>query len=314
LNGLLVIDKPSGMTSHDVVDVVRHRFGTRKVGHAGTLDPPATGVLLVGLGKATRLLGFLGNLPKSYRAEFQFGLSTSTQDAEGEPLQERLCSFTQLQLEAEVAALTGEIEQVPPMVSAVKVGGRPLYKAAREGEEVDRPSRKVMVYEFRVERFEPESYLAEVFVQCSSGTYVRTLASDLGERLGCGGHVASLRRTAIGSFGEADTVSLDTLEREDREARGLSLRAAMRDFPSVTVDETQSEDVSHGRPLLSTPTPARERELPVMSLSRPGGRPPHEAGMTSGVPVAILNSEGDLLAVYRKSRTGLKPEAVLTGR
>jgi tRNA pseudouridine55 synthase len=311
MNGLLVIDKPAGMTSHDVVDAVRQHFGLRKVGHAGTLDPPATGVLLVGLGKATRLLGFLGNLAKVYRAEIQFGVTTSTQDAEGESVAERPCSFTAEQLAAEVGGFTGEIEQVPPMVSAVKIGGRPLYKAARRGEEVERPARRVTVYEFRVDDFDAERHRARVFIRCSSGTYVRTIAADLGERLGCGAHVSSLRRVSIGSFDEADAVALDHLERDDRSSHVLSLRAAMRDFPSITVDEGQSEDVSHGRPLSPDTMPAREKELPVMSMARPGGRPPHEAGMTSGVPVAVLNSAGELLAVYRKSRTGLRPEAVL---
>ena len=307
MEGLLVIDKPAGMTSHDVVDAVRRKFGTRKVGHAGTLDPPATGVLLVGLERATRLLGFLGNLPKSYRAEFQFGVTTSTEDAEGERLQERPCSFTEQELASEARALTGEIEQLPPMVSAVKVGGRPLYKAARRGEEVERPARRVNVYEFRVEEFDASTYRGTVLIRCSSGTYIRALASDLGERLGCGAHVSSLRRTSIGSFDEAGAVALDGLD----EANLLSLREAMRDFPSLAVDEAQSKDVSHGRALSPDVMPAREKELPVMSLARPGGRPPHEAGMTSGVPVAVLNSAGELIAVYRKSRTGLRPETVL---
>jgi tRNA pseudouridine55 synthase len=316
VNGLLVVDKPSGPTSHDVVYKIRKLSGISKVGHAGTLDPPATGILLIGLGKATRLLGFIQALPKAYAAEIQFGSATSTQDAEGEVLQERSCSFGQEQLEREMASLTGEIDQVPPMVSAVKVGGQPLYKAARKGEEVERAARPVMIYEFTLKNFDPDLYRAQVFVRCSSGTYVRTLAANLGEVLGCGAHLSSLRRVGIGSFEETASTRLDEFESGGRSAienHLLPPREAMRDFPSVTVDERQSEDVSHGRPLNDATVPTRERELAVIATPRPGDRPAHEAGMTAGVPVAIVNSAGELLAVYRRSRGGLKPEAVLTG-
>lgn len=313
MNGLLVVDKPAGPTSHDVVYKIRKLSGISKVGHAGTLDPPATGVLLVGLGKATRLLGFLQGLPKAYEATIQFGKATSTQDAEGDVLTERECSFSREQLETAMSGFAGEIDQVPPMVSAVKVDGQPLYKAARKGEEVERAPRRVMVYEFSLKDFDPDSYRADVFVRCSSGTYVRTLAADVGEQLGCGAHLASLRRVAIGSFKESSAVRLDTLQTEGVDTYLLPPSEAMRDFPSVTVDEQQSEDVSHGRPLLEAPVPTREKELAVIATPRTGDRPAHEAGMTAGVPVAIVNSAGELLAVYRRSRSGLKPEAVLIG-
>jgi tRNA pseudouridine55 synthase len=313
VNGLLVVDKPAGPTSHDVVYKIRKWSGISKVGHAGTLDPPATGVLLVGLGKATRLLGFLQGLPKSYESEIQFGTTTSTQDADGEGLSEAECSFTKEHLESAMSRFVGEIDQVPPMVSAVKVSGQPLYKAARRGEEIERAPRRVMVYEFSLKDFDSGSYRAGVLVRCSSGTYVRTLAADLGQQLGCGAHLASLRRVAIGSFEQSAAVRLDALEAEGVAKHLLPPREAMRDFPSVTVDERQSVDVSHGRPLVETPVPAREKELAVLATPRSGDRPAHEAGMTAGVPVAIVNSAGELLAVYRRSRGGLKPEAVLTG-
>lgn len=310
MNGLLVVDKPAGPTSHDIVNQIRRIFGTRKVGHAGTLDPPATGLMLVGLGKATRLLGFLQGLPKSYRAQVQFGTTTATQDADGEILQERGCLFTMQELAAAAGLHTGEIEQVPPMVSAVKVGGRPLYKAARAGEEVERSPRRVHVYELKVEEFDPDLYWAEIFVRCSSGTYVRTLAADIGETLGCGAHLASLRRTAVGSFTELEAVAVDSLRGESTET--LDLRTAMRDFPSVVVDSSGESDVAHGRPI-TLQQPARAGELPVLGRPRSGDRPPHETGMTSGVPVVVLNSNGELLAVYRQSPGGLKPAAVLVG-
>jgi tRNA pseudouridine55 synthase len=313
-SGVLVVDKPSGCTSHDVVHRIRRVFQTSKVGHSGTLDPAATGVLLVGVGKATRLLAFLQSLPKQYRARARFGVSTSTQDAEGEVVAEHLCNFEAADLDAVAKRFIGQIEQVPPMVSAVKVDGEPLYKAARRGEVVERQPRTVRVYALEVEEFDARQKVATIYVKCSSGTFVRTLASDIGDSLGCGAHLSALRRLSIGSFSESEAVPLAELEAmaADRaRARLLTLREAMRDFPVRTVKDQEVESVAHGRELAHAEPPRRAGELAVLSMRRPGDRPAHEAGMTAGIPVGILDPGGRLIAVYRKSAKGLKPAAVL---
>jgi tRNA pseudouridine55 synthase len=314
--GLLILDKPAGPTSHDVVERIRTLYGVQKVGHAGTLDPPATGVLLAGVGRATRILQFLQTLPKSYRAEVEFGVTTTTHDAAGEIVATRPCHFGRDQLEREAASLIGEIEQVPPMVSAVKIGGERLYRAARRGDEIERPARKVRVYQFDIESFDPNDFRASIFVRCSSGTYVRALAADLGDRLGCGAHLAGLRRVAVGSFDESESVSLEQLEGMPP-GRALEklvpMPGAMRDFPSITVAGSEEIAVRHGRPLDGQLPAARERELPVLAKPRIGEAPAHKAGMTAGIPVAVLSRSGELLAVYRRSRGGLRPAAVLAG-
>jgi tRNA pseudouridine55 synthase len=290
-DGLLVVDKHAGPTSHDVVNRLRRLFATKRVGHAGTLDPPATGILLVGLGRATRILQFLQALPKTYRAEVAFGATTSTQDATGRVLEERPCGFGLDDLRAAAASMVGEIRQVPPMVSAVRVGGERLYQAARRGEEVERPARAVTVYGLDVASFDRAAWEATLEVRCSSGTYVRTLAADIGELLGCGAHLKALRRTSIGSLGEADAVTvaqLEAMEPAGRRAAVLPMGAAMRDYESVTVSGDDLQAVGHGR-----------------SLGDP------DPGGTEGPPVAVLDPGGRLLAVYRRHGEGLRPAAVL---
>jgi tRNA pseudouridine55 synthase len=291
--GILVVDKAAGPTSHDVVSRVRRLFGTRKVGHAGTLDPPATGVLLVGLGRATRLLRFLQSLEKAYDATVVFGASTSTQDATGQVVERRRCAFTEEELRAATQEFVGDIEQIPPMVSAVKVGGEPLYRAARRGEVVERAARPVRVYELAVAAFDPGAYTAAIHLRCSSGTYVRTLAADLGERLACGAHVRSLRRVAIGSFTASQAVLLDDLEpagMAERLAHVVPMAAALRDFPSVSVEGADLDGVRNGRPLdLAGDDPARDE----------------------GGPVAVLDPDGVLVAVYEAIDGRLRPAAVL---
>jgi tRNA pseudouridine55 synthase len=287
--GVLVVDKPAGPTSHDVVDRVRRLYSTRRVGHAGTLDPPATGVLVVGLGRATRILQFLQALPKAYEAVVAFGATTTTLDGTGEVVDRRPCSFTRADLGAAAAGMVGELSQVPPMVSAVKVGGERLYVAARRGEEVERPARAVTVYGLDVTAFDPGSWTAGLRVRCSSGTYVRSLAADLGERLGCGAHVRTLRRCSVGSLGEADAVSPERLEAMDDAGRReavLPMAAAMRDFERVVVSERELDAVAHGRPL---------------PLEGPSG----------GGPVPLLDPSGRLVAVYRRRDGRLSPAAVL---
>lgn len=323
LSGLLVVDKPSGCTSHDVVARIRRVYGMKKVGHAGTLDPSATGVLLVGLGKATRLLTYLQGMPKEYRAVAQFGISTSSQDADGDVIAERPSELTFAQVDSAAEAFRGEITQLPPMVSAVKVDGERLYKAARRGEDVMRPQRTVRVYAMNIESLDPETQQATIYVKCSSGTYIRTLASDLGDSLHTGAHVANLRRLAIGTFRESEAVALAELESMGNEgalARVMTMSAAMRDFPQRTVTDQEREDVSHGKELAPPQeAPVRLGELSVMSVKKEspqpvsrGDRPAHEVGMTTGIPIGILDPAGELIAVYRKSpKGGMKPEAVL---
>lgn len=316
ISGLLVVNKPSGCTSHDVVARVRRIYGMKKVGHAGTLDPSATGVLLVGLGKATRLLTYLQGSPKEYRATVQFGVSTSSQDADGDVIAERPSELTFAKVDGAAQAFWGEITQLPPMVSAVKVGGERLYKAARRGEDVMRPQRTVRIYALNIESFDQQTQQAIIFVKCSSGTYIRTLASDLGDALHTGAHIHSLRRLAIGTFRDAEAISLPELEAMGSVGaleRVMSMSAAMRDFPQRTVTDQEREDVSHGKELAPPQeAPRRLGELSVMSVKKPGDRPAHEVGMTTGVPIGILDPAGELIAVYRKSpKGGMKPEAVL---
>jgi tRNA pseudouridine55 synthase len=282
IHGLVVVDKPAGVTSHDVVGMVRRQLGERRVGHAGTLDPGATGVLLVGVGGATRLLRFLTALGKTYTAEVVLGAETTTLDDSGDVTATHDMSGVTLDQVREVVTtqLTGPIMQVPPMVSAVKVGGRRLHELAREGIEVDRQPRPVTVHRFDVEpTADPLVYRIDVV--CSSGTYIRTLAADLGSRLGGGGHLRHLRRTASGSFHEALAVAPEAVDR----SRLLSPAEALRDYPPVEVDPVTEARVRHGAIL-----PAWEG---------------------SG-PWAVHSEGGDLLAMYeRLDGSSAKPAVVL---
>jgi tRNA pseudouridine55 synthase len=286
--GLVVVDKEAGWTSHDVVARCRGIFGQRRVGHAGTLDPDATGVLLVGLGRATRLLRFLTALPKTYTTDIVLGSSTSTLDASGEVLETfDMSGVTPESVQAAADALTGEIEQVPPMVSAVKVGGRRLHELARQGVEVERAARPVTVYRFTTEPdvTRPGVYRAEI--QCSSGTYIRVLAQDLGTALGGGAHVANLRRTRIGSFGDNDMRPLDGLGPDDV----LTPAEAMRDLEQVQVDVVAAASIRTGLPLDRVPL-----------------------GATGDGPWAMLDEDGELLAVYEATGTDrIRPAVVLAG-
>jgi tRNA pseudouridine55 synthase len=242
-DGLVVVDKPAGWTSHDVVARCRKIFGQKRVGHSGTLDPDATGVLLVGLGRVTRLLRFLTAMPKSYAGEIVLGTATNTLDASGEVVGTYdMAGVTLDEVRAAAARFVGDIEQVPPMVSAVKIDGQRLHQLARKGEEVERPPRPVTVTRFDIEPT-GDSLVFGLEVDCSSGTYVRTLAADVGAALGGGAHLRNLRRTAIGSFGLGEAVPLDDLDAHDV----LPAAAAMRDYPSATIDDEELVAVSHGR-------------------------------------------------------------------
>ena len=269
-DGYVLIDKPAGWTSHDVVARCRRLIGTRRIGHAGTLDPDATGVLVVGVGRATRLLRFATLLSKSYVGEIVLGVATSTLDAAGEVTERVDMSGVDLDAVRQAAlSLTGRIEQIPPMVSAVKVAGRRLHELARQGVEVERAPRPVEVMRFDV--FETgETDVFRVLVDCSSGTYVRVLAADLGERLGGVAHLRALRRVAVGSFRDGDTIALDTVSPETV----LAPAGLVRDLPSATISAEVLEAVSHGKVL--------DRAT---------------VGVAGEGPWALLDERGDLVAV-----------------
>jgi tRNA pseudouridine55 synthase len=251
--GLVVVDKPKGMTSHDVVSRLRRIAGTRRVGHAGTLDPMATGVLVLGVGPATRLLHHLVLTDKAYTATIRLGQSTVTDDAEGDRLSEASAAgVTEASVRAAMPGLTGDIAQVPSAVSAIKVDGRRAYQRVREGEAVELAARPVTVTRFDLlglARPTPELVDLDVVVECSSGTYVRALARDLGSALGVGGHLTALRRTRVGRFTLELACTLDELaERPDPVT--LPLAAAVRQsMPVREIDADEARELSYGRAL-----------------------------------------------------------------
>jgi tRNA pseudouridine55 synthase len=287
-DGLVVVDKPAGCTSHDVVAKLRKAYEQRRVGHAGTLDPDATGVLLVGLGRATRLLRFLQEAGKSYRGRIVFGIATSTLDASGEIVEQQPMPLARVDVEDAVTRFVGELEQLPPMVSAVRVGGRRLHQLARAGVDVERAPRRVRVDRFVVEDFEPGPYPeATVLVECGSGTYVRSLAADLGVALGGSAHLASLRRLSIGSFTLSESHPLDDVVAHPHGAV-LSLATAMRDLERVDVDDEQVRAVRHG---IAFPTGA--------------------LGERGDGPFALVAKEDELVAVYERRGAACKPAVVI---
>jgi tRNA pseudouridine55 synthase len=257
-SGLVIVDKPGGMTSHDVVARVRRLAGTRKVGHAGTLDPMATGVLVVGVEKATRLLGYLTLTEKEYAATIRLGQSTSTDDAEGEitgtgsAAGVSAAALTEPELQQAVAALTGEIRQVPPAVSAIKVDGQRAYRLARAGAAPELKARPVTVYEFTVtamRRVKGDGEVAglldvDAIVRCSSGTYIRALARDLGAALGTGGHLTRLRRTRVGGYGLEGARTLEQLA--DRFEVLPLAQAAAAAFPGRNLSADEARRLANG--------------------------------------------------------------------
>ena len=253
LAGVLNIDKPAGMTSHDVVNRVRRAAHTRRVGHAGTLDPLATGVLLVCVGRATRLVEYLVGQQKVYEAEIRLGQTTNTYDADGAVTQERPLTFTPQDLQHALAQFRGEIEQVPPMFSAIKQDGQPLYKLARQGKEVARKSRQVTIDEISVLAWEEP--LLTVRVVCSSGTYIRSLAHDLGEVLGCGGHITQLRRTAVGNFEAETAVALNDLSPENIASHLLPLDTAVAHLPRLDLTKQDGDDLLQGKQIIANNSP-----------------------------------------------------------
>lgn len=292
LEGLLLVDKPQGLTSHDVVARVRRLAGTRRVGHAGTLDPMATGLLVLGVGRATRLLGHLALTDKEYLATMRLGSVTSTDDAEGETTSEAGVPASVGEQEVDLAArrLTGSLQQVPPAVSAIKVDGKRAYARTRAGEQLVMVPRQVTVAEFEVREVRrlaaagsAPAYLdVDARVVCSSGTYIRALARDLGDLLGVGGHLAALRRTRTGPYLLSDAVTLDELL-PPRDLTPLAV-AAEAAFPCRRVDAVAAQRLAHGLTL------AVEAE---------------NEGMT-----AILGPDGRLVALVEESEGVARPRAV----
>lgn len=286
--GFLIVDKPAGMTSHDVVTAVRRATGIRKVGHAGTLDPMATGVVVVALGRVTRLIRFIQEFPKEYAAAALFGVATESLDADGAVLERSPMDITRSDVESVVPRFRGTIDQLPPMVSALKVGGERLYEIARRGEKIERETRPVEVYQLEVTGFEDGPYPEVSFrVVCGKGTYVRSLADDMARALGGRAHLTALRRLRIGSLGLARALALDDVTAFDSHL--LSPAEALRDLASVEVDEGVAGAVSHG---------ARFITGPVADI------PPDR-------PVRVLDDSGSLIAVYRREGAQARPEVVL---
>lgn len=287
VHGFLVIDKPAGMTSHDVVARVRRRFGERRVGHAGTLDPDATGVLLVGVGNATRLLTFLVGHDKRYTAEVVLGTGTTTLDSSGEVTERFDMGGVSVDDARRVVAehLTGSILQVPPMVSALKVDGRRLHELAREGIEVERQPRPVTIYRFDVDAGSEPGVLS-IDVSCSSGTYVRTLAADLGRLLGGAAHLRRLRRVESGGFNADEAAPPDAAEL-------LPMIAALRGTEQVRVDDVTAALVRNGR-VLDRICAGAASEF-------------HGSG-----PWVVVGPDDELLAVYEPFRSSqVKPAVVI---
>ncbi|CCE54184.1 MAG: tRNA pseudouridine(55) synthase TruB [Corynebacterium casei] len=274
-SGLVVVDKPAGMTSHDVVARIRREFGTRKVGHAGTLDPMATGVLILGIERGTKFLAHMVAATKAYDATIRLGASTTTDDFEGEVINQTSAEhITDEQALAEIKKLTGDIMQKPAKVSAIKIDGKRAYQRVRDGEEVDIPARPVTVSRFDVNASRTEPRKFDVTVECSSGTYIRSLARDLGDSLGVGGHLTALRRTAVGPFLLADASPIDNLQ--------LSLtldEALVRCYPRLDVTEEEAAKLAMGQ-----------------WLEPRGLKGTHAAVGPDGRSVALIKEQGKRLA------------------
>jgi tRNA pseudouridine55 synthase len=275
VEGLMLVDKPSGVTSHDVVDVVRRSLRTRKVGHAGTLDPMATGLLILGVGRATRLLRYLGDLSKSYAATGRLGEETDTLDADGRILRSASVDVSRAEIEWACAALVGDSLQTPPAYSAVKVGGRKLYQAARKGDALEAPARRIRVDAFEVSAFDGRD--VEVRITCSGGTYVRVLVADVGRALGCGAHLVRLRRTAIGPFRVEDA-------RPPGEGTPEPIERAIGHLPKIRLEPEEARAASHGRILAP-------------------------AGIDG--PYAVYGPDDALKGIYRDDGAKARPEVVL---
>jgi tRNA pseudouridine55 synthase len=288
--GFLVVDKPSGLTSNQVVTRVRRATGVRKVGHAGTLDPMATGVLVVAIGKVTRLIRYLQDLPKEYLATAQFGVATDTLDAEGAVLSREPMEVETGDVERAAERFVGVIHQVPPMVSALKHEGRRLYELAREGKVIEREARPVMIHELEIIAVGPGPYPeVDLRVVCGKGTYVRSLADDLAAVLGGAAHLTSLRRTRIGSLTASEALTLGELGRWEDYL--LTPEDALADLPSVEAGADTAAGVRHGMRFVGGDMLLAPEDLPFK----------------------VINGDGRLLAVYRRVGEQAQPEVVLPG-
>lgn len=282
--GLLVIDKPSGPTSHDMVAKVRRATGVKRVGHAGTLDPLATGVVVIGIGRATRLLRYVQESHKEYVARVRFGIATDTLDADGRELSRQAMPVTEEQVALALSGFRGKIEQTPPMVSAIQIGGRRLHEMARAGEEVERQPRPIEVYSIAVIAFEAGEFpVATIAVECSKGTYVRVLADDIARALGGRAHLEGLRRIRVGSFGLEAALAVEELDRW--ESSLLPFAAAVGAMPRLVVDSDQRLRTMHGRTL-------------------------EAIGMEG--PIAVVDPAGDLVAVYVADQGTARAEVVIS--
>ena len=252
MDGVLNIYKHPGPTSHDIVDMARKALNMKKIGHAGTLDPLAEGVLILCIGKGTRLSDYLSELPKEYLAEITFGITTSTYDAEGEITSKCDKEVFEEEVREVLKEFVGEIEQVPPPSSAVRYKGKRLYEYAREGIPVEPPSRKVTIYSLELVRFDKGERKGIFCINCSKGTYIRALARDIGERIGTGAYLSNLIRTRVGPFSAAETLPASELRRENSsliKEKIISLTDALPHFPLFIVDQKQTLRISAGAPI-----------------------------------------------------------------
>lgn len=307
-DGVIVVDKPEGPTSHDVVATVRRKLKVEKVGHTGTLDPMATGVLPLVLGRGTKLARYLTGADKSYRATLRLGITTRTLDAEGEVVQvrdvpEQLDAAT---LEAALVPLRGHIDQVPPMFSAKKVDGKKLYQLARKGVEIERVAKPVTVHELRLVRCAPPELVLDV--TCSAGTYVRVLAQDIGEALGCGAHLAALRRTAAGQFDLSQAITLDALVTDPSllQEHLVPLHRALKDLPRIDVGPELGRMVLRGYQLSVA-------DVRVAQAPRFASGDALALGVAGGNVIAVTRAEmgSEDLPCARRERRVLKTERVL---
>ncbi|TYR82762.1 tRNA pseudouridine(55) synthase TruB [Priestia megaterium] len=301
MDGVLVLHKPAGMTSHDCVFKVRKLLRTKKVGHTGTLDPDVTGVLPICIGRATKIVEYLTGATKTYEGEVTIGFSTTTEDASGEIVDQKkvVDTFTRTQIEKVLASLTGEIEQVPPMYSAVKINGKKLYEYARQGIEVERPIRKIKIHTFELlderQLFEGEQVSFRFRVVCSKGTYVRTLAVMIGEALGYPSHMSYLQRTGSGQFSLADCMTFEDIEEAVKDGTIEeclhSIERALFHLPKLEINDTLAEKVKNGAVL---PCPEDENLLTGQFL--------------------MMDSQGKCMAIYAQHPTKkhlIKPVKVL---
>ena len=306
MNGVLIIDKSAGPTSHDVVASVRRVLRMKKVGHTGTLDPAATGVLPIVLGKATKLSRYLVGCDKSYRGVVTLGVTTDTLDAVGEVLEEKPVDVTEEQIEAVLEQFRGDIKQVPPMYSAKKIDGKKLYELARQGVEVEREAKDVRIDELKLVSFDGTDIVVDV--TCTSGTYIRVLALDIGEALGCGAHLSALRRTRVGSFDLSSAITIDDLADEPQKAQELTLSMgdALVALPAIEIPADIGAMIKNGYQL--TVADLRTLDLPEFKED--------DALMLrtlQGDLIAVARSlyASESLGATRREKQALKTERVL---